>query len=393
VIRLATAGLVLSLATPVAAQHVRDSAGVRLVSYGLTDRPKAQWRVSVRPSLVIGGDGATGAARLSSISDVLRLADGSLAVSLLTDGEIRVFDSTGVHRRTLGSHGRGPGKFSSVWELFQIADTVVGIDGLGLGQAFTTAGRYVRLVHRPTTSLEQVRRIGYLGDGSLIGYFADPSATLPPGTSTQMLTIVRLDRRGVASRLGRFEGAVLTRHGAARPRRVIYGPRAVVTTLGQTVCVAFSARYRIQCLDSLGTPRVVFTRQVAPMPRVTDADRQLFFTGVDSANPLPRGQAFRAEVRATTDFAERFAPIGRFVTSSDDRLWVGPSMSGDGGLFLNPLPPTAAVWSVYSATGAWLADVTLPAGFRLMVATPDQVIGLSRTAKGAEQVVAYRLER
>jgi hypothetical protein len=120
----------------------------------------------------------------------------------------------------------------------------------------------------------------------------------------------------------------------------------------------------------------------------------VFFNGIDVANPGPRGASYRKEVRETTVFAEGFPPFGRFLGSTSNELWVGPLVPADETLgTFNPSPPTTTIWSVYSADGEWIADVTLPARFRLMEAGFDYVAGVIRDPNDVEHVVIYPIDR
>ena len=130
-----------------------------------------------------------------------------------------------------------------------------------------------------------------------------------------------------------------------------------------------------------------------PAP-VTAQDREVFFQGIDRANPGSRGEAYRKYVRETTVFAEVRPPYGRFVGSAADELWVGPMNPTEFTLGeRNPVSEEPARWSVYSLEGRWLAEVELPARFRLLSAGREYVAGVTRTDQGTERVEVYRLDR
>ena len=123
-------------------------------------------------------------------------------------------------------------------------------------------------------------------------------------------------------------------------------------------------------------------------------DRELFFDGIDRANPGPRAEPYRKLERDTRKFAERLPAYGRLVASTANELWVGPLTLADETLgILNPSPPEETVWSVYSLRGEWLSDVTLPRRFRLMDVGANHVVGIARDADDAMQVVVYPLVR
>ena len=92
----------------VAAYTITDSAGIRIVEsrsplWG--DRPL---RVQPEPVLRLGKE-EEGPEQFSSIAQGIFLGDGRIAVSERSAGEVRLFDSTGLHLRTLGADGRRKG--------------------------------------------------------------------------------------------------------------------------------------------------------------------------------------------------------------------------------------------------------------------------------------------
>lgn len=386
--------LVAALVGTASAQTVRDSAEVRIVTYEAGDRPGEQWRIGDAPLIELGGAEAEGPIAFYRIAGVVRLRDGSLAVADGGSSEIRIFDWTGVHLRTLGGRGEGPGEFSELWEFWRVENTLVGHDAAGRGHVFVADGQHIRSLPRSISpSGVRIRHFGYLGDGSLIGYWPDRSTDVPPGRSTLFMTLVKVES-GKQSVMGRFPIRQVVRDGRGRLSYVVYGPRAHVGALARAFCVGYSEEYSFRCFDALGRLRTVVVRKEWQSRRVTDADRQVFFDGIDKANPGPRAARYRTEVREITEFAERFPPYGRFVGSTNDELWVGPLVPTDETLGTwKPSPPDPTVWSVYSVDGEWLSDVTLPARFRLMEAGPDYVVGVVRDATDVERVVLYPLLR
>ena len=88
-----------------------DTAGVPIVENA---RPPADsrldWRMGEQPALSIGEiDGPD--PYLLDISDVIRMPDGRIIVADRASGELRAFDTLGVHLATWGGSGEGPGEF------------------------------------------------------------------------------------------------------------------------------------------------------------------------------------------------------------------------------------------------------------------------------------------
>lgn len=364
-------------------------------TYRESDRPPEQWRVGTTPRYVIGGPGAPSEAEFQQVGPVVVMPDGGVAIGDIMTAEIRIFDGRGRYLHTIGRRGRGPGEFDGVWGLWRVADTLVGVDGMGVSQMLTTAGQYVRTVPRPMAMGLRMSRIGYLAEGSLIGYAADGLDKVPRGRGIRHFNLVRVHPDGTRQPLGQVRGVQTVWDGTRAPERLVYGARLARATMSDRICTGFPAEeYRFTCIDPEGRPLVEVHRPGIRGPRVTDADRQTFFHLVDSSNPSPRNAEYRRAVRRTTVFAGRMPPFARFVASLSDELWVGPMVAVESGGFPNPVPPGPTVWSVFSKDGIWLSEVTLPAHFRLVGATADAVLGVVlKPEEGTDKIVAYQLLR
>jgi hypothetical protein len=93
--------------------EVVDSAGVRIMTYDLreVDVPVA-WTVGPH-DLEIGQVEGAPENTFSRIAGLATTSDGSIVVSDGVAQQLRVFDATGEHLRTIGQSGDGPGEFSS----------------------------------------------------------------------------------------------------------------------------------------------------------------------------------------------------------------------------------------------------------------------------------------
>ena len=121
-------------------------------------------------------------------------------------------------------------------------------------------------------------------------------------------------------------------------------------------------------------------------------DREAHFARIDARNTRMSAEAKRRR-RREIEFADEFAPFGRFVAGAASELWVGPLEWSLGGLVRHATPRGETVWSVYNRDGALLSDIVLPSGFRLMAAGDNYVAGLSRDDFDVPSVVVYQLNR
>ncbi len=114
--------------------QVLDSAGVRIVTYDLTDLTVPTYRVIVEHDLEIGVQDGAPEYSFSRIPGLAVTRDGSFVVSDALAQELRVYDATGTYVRTIGQRGEGPGEFAS-------APAIVGLAG--------DTGELLGTVHTP----------------------------------------------------------------------------------------------------------------------------------------------------------------------------------------------------------------------------------------------------
>ena len=107
---------------------VVDSAGVRVVSYDLTNTAVDPYATVGDHDLEIGVLDGNPAYTFTGILDVRTRHDGSVLVSD-AGGEIRIYGDDGLHLRTLGRRGDGPGEFATGPSIVGLAgDTVFAWD-------------------------------------------------------------------------------------------------------------------------------------------------------------------------------------------------------------------------------------------------------------------------
>src|SRR5688572_21103899 len=93
--------------------QVTDSAGIRIVANQSTDsgwRDMPRWTVT--EDLVIGTDSGAPELQFGRIGDLAVSTRSDIAVIDQLNGVVRVFDSSGTHRVSIGRSGRGPGELS-----------------------------------------------------------------------------------------------------------------------------------------------------------------------------------------------------------------------------------------------------------------------------------------
>lgn len=359
--------------------------------------PPAEWILDREPALVLARPGSDGVEEFADVVGVVRLDDGSFVVGAGDTDQLYRFDTQGRFLLAFGRTGSGPGEFGNLWELWAWADTVVAFDGRGVGQVFSSDGTYLRSL--PRTSAQRggsLQRGGVLANGLIVEYVVASPRGIPAGESIVPMTVqLRASHDGseAPATVGTYPAAEITRETGG-PTAVRYGAVGHIATLAHGYCTGFSTDYVVRCHDPSGHLLSEVVREGWKPAPVTAVDRNVFFQGIDRANPGPRGEAYRKFVRETTVFARVLPPYGRFVGSVADELWVGPMNPAEFTLGeRNPVSEEPARWSVYSLEGRWLAEVELPARFRLLAAGREYVAGVTRTDQGTERVEVYQLGR
>ncbi len=182
--------------------QVLDSAGVRIVTYDLTDLTVPTYRVIVEHDLEIGVQDGAPEYSFSRIPGLAVTRDGSFVVSDALAQELRVYDATGTYVRTIGQRGEGPGEFASAPAIVGLAgDTVFVFDRRSRRvTSFLMSGDLIEMTTLRSDDIG--RRWGHMGRVDGI-------------RRVRRVRLARVQPRGRASRHGPHP----TRYAAAR------GPR------------------------------------------------------------------------------------------------------------------------------------------------------------------------
>ena len=128
---------------------VRDSAGVTISENSGAEWTEATaWRLSAEPTLTIGAFDGAEEYLLFQANGARRLSNGDILIANGGTYELRFYDPSGTHVRSVGREGDGPGDFRSmggvwrlgsdsiaVWDSGNRRLTVFDIDG-ELGRSF-----------------------------------------------------------------------------------------------------------------------------------------------------------------------------------------------------------------------------------------------------------------
>lgn len=142
--------------------------------------PAQEWTVGA-PALAIGV--AEGDARylLHEIASVQRLDNGNIAVLSAGSTDLRFYDRAGLHVRTVGGKGRGPGEFIAPARIYRThPDSLLVFDsGTGMESRFDTAGAFVWAERWEAPSDETFGRDAWLHGRTLVDGPRRPEARGP----------------------------------------------------------------------------------------------------------------------------------------------------------------------------------------------------------------------
>jgi hypothetical protein len=361
---------------------VRDSAGIRLVENPAEGMWAAgdEWRVS--EALTIGADTMDLPYQFGRVTSIAVGPDGSIFVLDNMAADVRAFDQAGVHLRTIGRRGAGPGEFSrAAAGVFLVGDERLVVPDMG-NSRINSLGPTGEFLGSMPASYASGFPVRWDDDGSgevvvqrrAMGGNEDPD--LAAGDP-----LVRIGNDGEEQQLLILPLAKTVRMVGARPQFTYFetepswdlGPSGTLRT-------AMTQEYRIELRGRDGALHTVVSK-VSPRIEVTAADRDHFAVLMREGLTL-RGTAPDA--------------VGRFI----DRLEYGATfpafnqiMEGPDGTTLvqqiQTLSEMTSVdlseeqsrrlgstsWDVFDASGRYLGAFDLPARFTPLVWEDAAVYG------------------
>jgi hypothetical protein len=293
---------------------------------------------TLRETLRIGA-GDEGPTSFSWVKGIAEGADGRLYVYEHSTQDIRVFDASGAHLKTIGRKGAGPGELGN-------AEGIVFAGDGALWVRDAANGRFSRF--DADGNVLDAWPMSYCWSQGTWAPMVTPERLVDydcvPGVGGAYRVIgYRTDRSGVDSLAMQAEcgdpklneaATWITRSGTSTTfRQIPYAPRAVrtVDATGATWCAPSTANYTLLRIGTAGdTVRV--SRDVPPLP-VTAAERDSVIADVESRGPT--GVDF-SRIPATKP------AIARMSVDDQNRLWVRRDRP-EGGIAFDIIRPDGRV--------------------------------------------------
>jgi len=336
------------------------------------------------PVLALGGAEVEGPTQFGNVQDVLVTDTGDIWVVDHQAAEIRVFDESGTHLRTLGGRGDGPGEFAQVALAGETDDgRVLAVDRVRRRYTwYDLDGDTVDAGPIPADDGAGVPLVqGVLADGTMIGQ------------STRILTMeeaepgLLIDESSVVVRWEPLDGP---------PDTLGVAPTAswVIDDDGRMQSIPFTANPGIEPGSSLWLTNGIYPelQRITPdgrrevwrierEPRRLDAATRADYLEIADNVPEARGATMREMLRS--DAVPEFVPHWReLVAAADGHLWAmrWEQLFGQG--------PT--VYDVFAPDGVYLGRVEAPEGLRIQSIDADLVTGSWQDELGVPHVLRYR---
>lgn len=343
-------------------------------------KPGQEWRLV--PQTTIGSVEGDGPDVFAQVVDVELDPMGRVWIADGQQHQIRVFDSTGVHVRSIGRKGGGPEEFNGIAGMSWAADgTLWVLDGGNLRFAvYDTAGRFVTTHRRDVNITVTPWPLGFDSRGNL---YDRASVTSHDDPEERIVRFAPVLQPRDTFRVPPFPEPMfelVREQGGNRSISRVNIPFAPTQQWRLDpqghVWIAVTDRYRLTRYRFDGTVDRVVERPAKPLA-VTAEDRRKMLESY--------GDFQRSGGRIDESRIPRTKPVmDWFFVTSDSHVWVRPIRGG------------TPVLDVFTPNGDYLGEVSLP-GRLLPSPTPavrgDRMAGVVVDEDGVQSVVLMRIEK
>ena len=361
-----------------------DSSDVQIITSDPTNST-ATCTVSDEPILVVGDDEEDEHQIFSSVRGAGRLSDGSIVVSDRRSAEIRIFDETGQHLRTMGRGGRGPGEFQNPFLLWVTkGDTIwVGDYRPWRYNLFTADGEFVRQVGLEPAYVNPSTPGGGVLDN---GYSVNTILRRVGGSDFMVADTLIVE---VHDPMGRLDGSLARMHvppygtlseGSNFILRPLFSSRGTVDARGSTIALAHGSKPEVRILDSDFNLKTII-RWIDPPRKVTGGDIRAWHEDYRNAR---RSSSWN---EMDDDMVSQDRPIVDFFPALS---WVKIGLDGRVWVRQYDRPREDRGWLAFNRDGEFVCHMaTLPGPLEEF--GDDYVLLLGESESGAETVRLHRL--
>lgn len=376
----------------------RDSAGIHVVENlgGPTWADGAGWTMS--EIVRIGSVGGDSDYVFGAISGLAVLSDGRIVVGDGAARELRFFSPNGVHQRTVGRRGSGPGEYNELsGVLVTPGDTLLVPDRRNL-RMNRVAPDGTWLESQPVSAFEWPAGWSGTPNGLLAARVSVASYTLI-GTEPVPSPVVSLTERGmIGDTLAWLRPAgFYSTLGGEQFRYYPGAPDFCLLEDGGLV-TGHSADYELLRYGATNGLTHVIRLRRERLP-ITEREQEVFFARL-KANLQERNRPQRFPQRkARTVFTETYPAFRGLVCGPRGTIWVQgfkpwtaitPEEFDRAGIV--HLPPASPDWDVFDANGRYLGVVTTPTNFDIRLFRDGVAYGVWSDDLGVQYVVGLRVD-
>ena len=369
---------------------VPDSAGIEVV---VTTVPAwdsgGSWVIGPDPTVTIGASDGRPEYLFGDVRGVVLTADRQIAVADGLSQQVRYFDERGVHLRTVGGPGDGPGEFRSLWALELCDGSLHAFDvSNGRVSVWSSDGELVetfQLVEPGSTRRPYRNRCGPGGEYVMAGW-GDP-VRHRPGTRFSLYAQVAPvwvtePPTGDATRIGDYVSSeriysVNPVTGGTGSGPHPFGRRVVFASDGTHLFIGRSERLQIEQRALDGSLIRILRGPDLDLSISSDLIARYRAAEMIRPDSLLRDRLEENDMRSPPS-----APAyDHILLDPDGNIWMrrfhawSPNME----------------WGVFAASGRFLGHVGMPAGFSMFAVDTDLVLGVSEDDLGVERVVVHPL--
>ncbi len=358
----------------------------------------APFVLDAKPRLTIGVETSeTGeeAYELSRIWDVHRLPDGRIIVPNSDPPELRLFDATGKHVKSVGRKGGGPNEFAEFSSLSVFADRdqlIVPDGGAFRVHVYDKDIKFIETRRFDlSTSVSRPFLQGIFADGTwlVLAYEGGGRISGPPGSIIESrFSLLRYSAAGVLlDSLGTFSGAKRYSHQFNGITHFPYVPLTaspIQGVAGSSVVVLRGDKPELEYYDFSGNVTRVarWQRERVRSATIIDAYKKADLATIPANDTRSRmlDEDFYKQDLPIPEFAPMYREL---VVDAAQRVWLER--------FRLPRDTAARLWDVISPQGTWLGVVPTPARLTIYRIGTDYVLGRSLDSLDVERVELYGL--
>ncbi len=368
---------------------VRDSAGVQIVENATPLSELPVWTLSPEPVLDIGVLDGAEEYQLFRVSAATRLTSGDIAILNSGTSEVRIFDADGVHIRTIGREGEGPGEFrstSALWQLESDGDEALMVwDGqLQRLSTFSLDGDLLFEMNPPTEG-RFVDILGFMDNRDLLIRQSIRWETLPQSLERTYADYFALDLEAD------FRMRELKRH-PDRELILLDGVLVGATFSGFPTALPVPDGYWFGLGEETELQRYGPGGELSAIARWPDMDRAVTNEAVESFLawsarniPDPERRAQRERAFENIPVSERFSSHRRLKATKGGSVWIES--------YRKPWIDSPRRWFVMNSDGHLVAHVDFTGAVNILEVGSDHILTLERDDLDVEHVRMYHLIR